>query len=489
MKYATALTNETRKTYTENGATAYNTTGDALVDFFSIGGSLREADETRIERLFEEAKKENTLLALKALFYIRDVRGGLGERRTFRILLKYIANHEPDLIKKNLWLIDEYGRYDDLYELIGTPVEEFMWNYVRSIFEADENYMSVGEPCSLLAKWLKSADASSKKTRKLGIYTALKLGMTVPSYKRRIKALRRYIDVVEAKMSTGKWTDINYEHVPSRASMVYRKAFWKHDPERYSKYVEAATKGEAKIHADTLYPYDLIGKYLGKYWYYNNGMNPEDPTIEALWKALPDYVGTEANALVIADTSGSMSGRPICSALGLAIYFAQRNKGPFHNLWMSFSANSTVHMLRGESLRQQLSSIDMHDWGSNTNLERAFMHVLGIAVNNHVPPEEMVKSLIVVSDMEIDYCTGSWSFYEEMKRRFEIAGYEIPNVVFWNVESRHDVFHADATRPGVQLVSGQAAGTFKQLMASIGKTPYQMMLDVLNSERYSMVSI
>ena len=156
---------------------------------------------------------------------------------------------------------------------------------------------------------------------------------------------------------------------------------------------------------------------------------------------------------------------------------------------MSFSHDSRVQRLKGETLAQKLASIDTDHWDSNTNLERAFMHILDIAIKNHVPADEMVKSIIVISDMEIDYCTGSWSFYDEMRTRFMEHGYEIPNIVFWNVNSRHDVFHADKNRKGVQLCSGQSTATFKHLMNAIGMTPTEMMLQVLNSERYAPVTI
>lgn len=488
MDFATALMNESRKTFTENGATAYNSTGDGLLDFFASAGSLREADTMRKERLFEEAFKVDPLLATKALFYVRDIRGGLGERQTFRELIKYLANKHPEAVIPNIHLIGEFGRYDDLYALTGTPVESVMWGYIENQLANDEAKMILGQPVSLLAKWLKTADASSEKTRQMGIATALCLGMTVREYKRKVKALRKYIDIVERKMSTNEWSEIDYSTVPSKAMTNYRTAFFNHDATGFNEYLAKVNKGEAKINSSTLFPYDILERYNWFGWYGPNRVN-EDSVLEAQWKALPDYVGTEANAMVIADTSGSMSGRPINSAVALAIYFAERNKGAFHNLWMSFSRDSKVQTLKGDTLAQKLSSIDTTHWDSNTNLERAFTNILEIAVDNQVKPEDMIKSLIIVSDMEIDYCTGSWLFYDEMKKRFAQCGYEIPNIVFWNVNSRHDIFHADKNKKGVQLCSGQAASTFKTLMSSIGMTPTEMMMKVLNSERYAAVSI
>lgn len=489
--FADYLKTETTRTYTENGATAINTTGSALLDMFGSAGSLRMADENRITTIFAEAFKEDPLLATKALFYIRDIREGLGERRTFRIMLRYAAKHHPMAIQPNLNLIGEYGRWDDVYSLMDTPLEDHMWGVVQHTLLNDIRLMNQGKPVSLLAKWLKTADASSPKTKELGVKTARAIGMSVYDYKRVLRQLRRYIKVTEVQMSGNQWDRIDYETVPSRAMLNYRRAFSRHDGERFGRYLNKAVKGEAKIHAATLFPYDIIEKYIPQYGWFSGGFHARyNEALEAQWKALPDYVGTEANAMVIADTSGSMSGRPIASAIGLAIYFAQRNKGAFHNLWMSFSADSRVQHLRGETLAQQLNNIDTEHWDCNTNLERAFMNILDIAAQNRVHPDEMVKSLIVISDMEIDHCCGSsWLFYDEMRHRYAMAGYEIPNIVFWNVNSRHDIFHADKNRKGVQLCSGQSASTFKTLMKSIGMTPMEMMYQVLNSERYAPIKI
>jgi hypothetical protein len=196
------------------------------------------------------------------------------------------------------------------------------------------------------------------------------------------------------------------------------------------------------------------------------------------------------NALVIADTSGSMYGRPLATSVGLAVYFAERNTGAYHNMFMSFSATSRIQILKGETLAQKISSIDMRDWMMNTDLEAAFRNVLKIAILNRVPAEEMPRALIVISDMEIDACGNrEWTFYEKMESLFRINGYTIPNIIFWNVNSRHDVFHADAKRRGVQLFSGQSASVFGTIMQSIDMTPVEAMEKVIGSGRYDAITI
>ncbi|MGX8687610.1 MAG: DUF2828 family protein [bacterium] len=484
MNFADALKTAGSFTRTENGAAALNTSSDARLDFFASAGSLREAGRERIARLFAMAYREDPLFAAKTVFYVRDIRGGLGERRTFRILLKYMAEHHPEALIPNLDLIGVYGRFDDLYCLIGTPLEEKMWAAMKAQFEEDKRNLQEGNAVSLLAKWIRTADASSANTRKLGILTAHKLGYSVYEFKRLVRAMRKRIGVVEALMSAGRWEEIPYSQVPSRAMMIYRKAFERHDAERFGEFIRKAAEGEETIHSQTLYPYDIVEKILADRGAF------KDRALEAQWRCLPDYVEKGTNALVIADTSGSMRGRPLAASVGLAVYFAERNTGAYHNMFMSFSASSSIQILKGETLAQKISSINMNDWMNSTNLEAAFKRILNIAVMNHVPQEDMPKALIVISDMEIDYCGGrDWTFYEKMEEGFRKYGYTIPNIIFWNVNSRHDIFHADSRRRGVQLVSGLSASVFGSVMKCIEMTPVQAMEKVIGSERYAAITI
>lgn len=483
MDFANALKEESKFTRTENGAVALNTTSDARLDLFGTIGALRDADENRITTLFSEAYAQDKLFATKIAFYARDIREGLGERKTFRTIIRYMAEHHPEALRPNLDLIGVFGRYDDLYELIGTPLEDDMWKVMKNQFEEDwKNILTGNSAISLLGKWIKTADASSPKTRKLGILTAHKLGYSVFEFKRMVRSMRKRIGVVESLMSAGKWTEIKYPEVPSRAMMIYRRAFVKHDPDGFSEFINKADKGEVKINASTLYPYDIVEKIL--YGRENNKV------LEAQWKALPDYIEQGTNALIMADVSGSMCGRPMATSIGLAIYFAERNTGAYHNLFMTFSSNPQIVTLKGETLHQKIKNVENADWGGNTNLKAAFEKVLDIAEKNNVSQEEMPKAIVVISDMEIDYCGDkNWSFYDKMEKKFQKARYVIPNVIFWNVYSRHDLFHADATRKGVQLASGQSVTVFKQVLQNLGYNPVEAMENTINSERYDCITV
>ena len=490
--FANAMKNEGNKIVTENGAVALRSTGDAVLNLFSVIGALRQTewgettiDENRAERLFAEAYKEDALLTVRTLFYGRDIREGLGEREIFRILMRYAAKYHPESLKANLDLVGVYGRYDDLYSLIGTSLESDMWKAMSTQFEEDKRNLAEGNAISLLAKWIKTPDASSKKTRRLGILTAQKLGYSVYDFKRILRSMRKHLDVVERKMSAGQWDQITYSAVPSRAMMIYRSAFYRHDEQRFDAFIQKAINGEEKINSGTLYPYDIVEKYL-----YGDDVNLD--VLEAQWRQLPNYIEPNQNIMIMADVSGSMDGRPMASAIGLAMYFAERNVGDFHNLFMTFSSEPTIVQVEGETMKQKIDFIKHADWGMSTNLEAAFDLVLDTATKNHIPQSEMPKAIIVVTDMEIDSCTrgnSDWLFYDEMKRRFEEMGYEIPKLVFWNVNSRHDTFHVDANRKGVQLVSGHSTNTFKVLLKCLDMTPYEMMLEVLNSERYLPITM
>lgn len=480
-------------TRTENGALALRSTQDACLDLFATIGALREADNDRIIRGFEDAYAQNPLMATKILFYGRDIREGLGERETFRKLLKFVAIKYPEALIDNLDLIGVYGRYDDLYCLIHTPLENAMWSAMKEQFEEDLRNLHAGNAISMLAKWIKTADASSKKTRELGILTAEKLGYSVYDFKRLVRAMRKQINIVETLMVQGRWNEISYSQVPSRAMMVYRKAFLSHDKERFLEFISKVSEGVEKINASTLFPYDIVEKMLygdGNFFSRHEIDLESEKVLEAQWNSLPNYVEAGTNAIVVADVSGSMTGRPMASSIGLALYFAERNTGEFHKLFMTFSDKSEIVTVKGNTLREKINYARREDWGNSTNLRSAFERILNMAVKHNVAVTDMPKTIIVVSDMEINHCSDhDWTFYDEVKARYEGFGYELPNIIFWNVNSRNDVFHTDKNRKGVQLCSGQSVTTFKQLMGSVGQTPVEMMERIINSERYEDISI
>jgi hypothetical protein len=462
---------ELNKTETENKDTSFHSTGSSCLDFFALAGAVRSRTETDIKSMFYRAWNEDSLTALKLLFYFRDVRGGQGERRTFRIIFKDLANNYPDVMRKNLILVPEYGRWDDLLELIGTPLQQDMVEIIKSQLSKD---LMTDRP-SILGKWLPSENTSSPLTVKKARFLINALGETPKAYRKLLTDLRRKIMIVETQMSHNEWTAIAYERVPSRASMLYRKAFGKHDQVRYGEYIKATLSGEKKINTSVLYPYEIYEKVHGN-----------DATLESLWKNLPDYVQKEENALVMADVSGSMIGQPMAVSISLALYFAERNKGKFANHFMTFSESPQLIEVTGNTLYSKFQSIQRSQWGMNTNLGLAFQKILDVAVTNRVPASELPSRLYIISDMQFDQCVRGESTYQTYKRKFEENGYKIPQVVFWNVSARSTQVPSVKGENTV-LVSGLSPVLFKQILQN--KSAEEVMKDIINAERYSKVVI
>lgn len=490
-RFLNALTEEANYTRTENDAVALKSTNSALVDLFGQIGAMRKRNEKEIEAAFIKAFNEDKLLATKMAFYARNIRGGLGERRAARVIFRYLANLYPDIIRKNIQYIPLFGRYDDLYEFVGTPVEEDMWQLIREQWQLDIQNMNNKKPVSLMAKWLKSVNTSSEESNRLGKLTAKKLGLSEKEYRKTLSALRKYLDVTEVKMSSNQWSNINYAGVPSRAMSIYRNAFRRHDEDRFNAYIESVSKGEAKINSSTLFPYDILEKMGLSTWHSNYlTVNYYDKVLEEQWKALPNYIEGENNVLVMADTSGSMQGRPLATSVGLAIYFAERNKGVFKDTFMTFSSKPSLVKLTGNTLYEKIQCIPAII--ANTNLEKGLKLILDTAIRHNLSQDDMPKSLIVISDMEFDCATDERigeTFYDTMARMFKEKGYEIPNIIFWNVDSRHNHFQVTSEYKGVQLASGQSPSVFKSILQNIGKTPYEAMIDTLNDPMYDCITI
>ena len=497
MNFANAVKTNTNTKLTENGARAYTTQGNALTDLFAQAGALRPRTEQEIRTKYAAAFAVDPLLATKMLFYTGNVRGGLGERRTFRICLKWLAENHPSIVIKNAALIPHFNRWDSMFTLVGTAAEKEMWKVIADQLNTDMAAVAASkttrkpQPISLLAKWMPTETASSKATRDRAFHAMRSLGLTPRAYRKVLTALRKHLKVVESTMSAREWEAIQYAQVPSYAMKNYRKAFAKHDPDGFSAYKASLVKGETKVNASTLFPYDLVAQYTKRGGYWGNCHVSADDIVEAQWRALPNYVKGENNILVMADVSGSMSGRPMDTSIGLATYFAQRNKGDYHNLYMTFTDQPHFIELRERAtLAECVYKVMRTDVGYNTNLEAAFDYILKHAVNNGVSNDELPKALVVISDMEIDRYMrqNRMDFVDAMKAKFARYGYTLPKLILWNVEARNDTFLTK--QEGVICVGGQSASTFRELCGNLdGKTTWDIMCETLGNKMYDVVSI
>lgn len=484
MNFLRALRDNMNETKTTNGANALKSTSSSLVDLFGLIGALRNRADIEIENLFSKAYSEDRMLAMKILFYARDIRGGLGERRVSRVVFKHLAIIEPDVMRNNLHLISHYGRWDDLLVFLDTKLRDDVITIIK-----DQLYIDLeSDTPSLLAKWLPSNNTSSLTTRRNAAIISKGLNWHAKKYRKTLSTLRKKIDVLEVKMSSQNWSDIEYSKVPSNAMNIYSKAFFNNDQERFTSYIEAVKTGDEKINASVLYPYNITEKIIyGK-------ADEELDVLEQQWHNMPDFVGdNEKNVMVMADVSGSMNGRPMATSIGLALYFAQKTKGKFANYFMTFSESPSIVEVTGNTLYEQVRAALSSDWGMNTDFEKALSTLLDTAQRHSMKQSDFPETLIVVTDMQFDQSilntNRDWTFYKKMTRMYSDAGYKIPEIVFWNVNSISNVFQVSDDYEGVKIASGQSASVFESILNSRAMTPYDFMLEVLNNERYNLVSV
>ena len=496
------LNNEYNVSVTENNAVGYRTTGKELLDLNFAVASLRKTSDVEVAKRFQKAFVEDKILAMKWLFYARDIRGGLGERRLFRVVLADLVNANPEMIIPVINLIPEYGRVDDLWCLLDNEKSAAeVYKVVDNQLKQDWVNMNAGKPISLMAKWMPSINASSAKTKEYGKKLCKALHMSEREYRKALSKLRKYLDVVEIKMSDKNWSEIKYESVPSRANLIYNNAFLRNDESRRREYLSKLEKGEAKINASTLFPHDIVHKYMSNGGWYSR-LGAKDATIEALWKALPNTVNGCDNTIVVADGSGSMTctvdSHSRVTALevanALAIYFAEHSSGGFKDKYITFSHNPQfVDFGKAKSLHDKLQIALAHNEVADTNIEKVFDLILTTAIKNHMHQEELPKNILIISDMEFNNCARceygeipNQRLFDVIAKRYANAGYKIPRLVFWNVNSRTGTIPVKENDLGVALVSGFSVNVAKMVMS--GQTdPYECLLETLNSERYAPI--
>ena len=474
MKLTEAL--KMKSTTTENGMTTNTTSLNYNVDLFFKAGAMRNADENSIISLVSKAWVEEPTTCLRILFWARDIRGGAGERRFFKIAIKYLADKDPQGMADILALIPEFGRWDDLLIFEDTHSEDFALSMID---------LALTEGNGLCAKWMPRKGTFAVKLRNF-------MGLTPKGYRKKLVELTK---VVETQMCANEWENINYEHVPSLAMSRYGKAFGKHTPDRFHGYIQSLQKGEAKINVGAVYPYDIT-KAL-----FNNDVSEEQ------WKSLPNFLeGNTERILPLVDVSGSMGtscgGNLTCMdvAISLGLYISERNEGPFKDHFITFSANPQLQHLTG-TLKDRFNQMRYADWGMNTNLEAAYKLILDQAVKHNVPQDEMPTQILILSDMEFDSATtsgGGWysneiktdwnpTAQEMVKKMFTDAGYELPNIIYWNIQSRGENVPVSFDEQGTALISGFSPSIMTSLLIGVSMTPVSIMMETIGKERYSRI--
>lgn len=484
------LRKEANTAYTANGAVSNASTMSDCLDFFATAGALRNVSDEEITARFVRAFAEDRDIAMKTLFFARDIRGGLGERRAFRVIIRYLADNYPDTVRKNIANIAEYGRYDDILSLIGTASEAEAVTYIRETLKRDMKSMQAQESVSLLAKWLPSVNASSRETVITAKKIAKAMEMSDASYRRMLSSLRAYIKIIENNLREKDYT-FSYEAQPSKALFKYRKAFIRNDEERYKTFIDRAKSDPSVLKTGSLTPYDIVNSVLRN----RKGMSKEErEVLDTTWNALENYVNSD-NTLVVVDGSGSMYWTPgggvvpAAVAESLGIYYAERNKGAFANCFITFSANPRLVEIKGKDIFEKVDYCMSFNECSNTNIEKTFDLILNTAVKNRLKQSDMPSRLMIISDMEFDVCADNSSMtnFENAKAKFAKKGYKLPSLVFWNVNSFNRQQPVTMNEQGTILVSGMSPQIFSMLKED-KLDPYSFMMSVISSERYERVA-
>ena len=495
---------------TENGALGFAGHRSAVADFFFKVSSMRQWSADRKREAFRKCLDANREMALRLLFFARDIRGGLGERSLFRDVAPLLSDDE---LIRLLPLFPEFGRWDDVLSVLDggaaasrPAVREAAFALLRRQWEADlAAYRGGGAP-SLLAKWLPSAGATNRRQAALANELAFGCFRLRPAqYRKSLSLLRARLRVAERAMCAGEWGSIDYGAVPSKAALRYRAAFRRHDDERYSAYLEGLANGTAKVNAAAVFPYEIVRAYTRQWEEYSEKWREDaapDPLVEAQWKALPLPGGLLGKAIVVRDGSGSM-GRPVTGettaldvATALAILLAESLEGPFKDRFITFSSQPRLVDLSGCGSLFEKTAVAMREAEcANTDIEATMDLVLEAAVAGRVPQEE-IPAVVIVSDMEFDEARGAgWSWrtdaptqevlFETIRREWKERGYDLPTMVFWNVASRTGAVPLQENGNGLVLASGFSQNILDMLS---GVAPEDTIRRKLAAPRYDCVA-
>lgn len=484
-----------RKTLTENGAVAYGTSGKAMLDFnFSIT-QLRNSEADDIVNEFKKVFYDDKTLAIKYLFYVGDIRQGLGERNIFRSCIKWLSKEHAYYAKKVINLIPEYSRWDILISLVTVkPVKSEVVKIINNQLRSDIKNCNK-KPISLLAKWMPSENASSRETKKLAHILMKELKMTPRKYRQTLSKLRKYLDVVEIKMSSNNWDKIIYEKVPSKANLIYSGAFLRNDTNRRIEYIDNVAVGKTKINASVTQPHEVVHKYCaGRVYSWMRSPIEYDETLEHIWKAIPK--NDLNNTLVVRDGSGSMTvsvSKNITAldvATAMAVYCSENCSGQFKDKFVTFSSDPKIVDLSGcESLRDKLDLAFNEADISTTNIFKTMMLILSTAVKNSMEQEDLPDTILIISDMQFNGHQFNFdeTLFEEIRNIFKDYGYQLPRICFWNLRP-----HGERTIPlqendfGLILCSGFSPNNLKMFMSG-EIDPLKILLEEVNSKRYDEV--
>jgi hypothetical protein len=465
--FVNAVANQEART--ANGMVARKSTAKATVDlFYKIGASRGK----NITGDFTAAYVENADVALRIAQWARDVRGGAGERQLFRDILVHLEKRDPDAALALLRKVPEVGRWDDIFVFTSPVLKSAAYTMLGDALRANNG---------LAAKWTPRKGPIAAEVRAF-------FGMTPKQYRKSLVGLTK---VVETQMCAGDWDNINFSHVPSVASRLYKKAFNRHTP-AFAEYVAKLVAGDktVKVNANAIFPHDVLKGIAHNYAKLDK---TETDHVIAQWDALPNYVG-DASILPLVDVSGSMTTsvpgstvRCLDVAVSLGLYLADKNKGAFKDTFLTFSSKPQLVTLKG-NIVDKVTQMSKSDWEMSTNLHAAMDKILSVAVKGNVPASDMPAMLLILSDMQFNQCARFDDTAMQMiERKFADAGYVVPQIVFWNLNASDNV-PVKADKSGTALVSGFSPSIMTSLLAADMDqfTPEGIMLKTVMSDRYAL---
>ena len=462
------LNQQNEMVYTENGDLAYRHTVNANLVFFGTAGSMRQ-DPDQALRMFEAAYQEDRVTAVKNLFYLRDILGGLGEREVFRRCFRYLCDADTETAVKMFPYVVEYGRYDDLFAAYGTAAEKQMAAFVGRQLVEDLDMLKQNWNVSLLPKWMPSVNASSKQTRELARFFMKELDLNAASYRKMLSALRKG-RILENNLREKDYT-FDYQTVPSAALHKYRKAFAANDGERYDAYVRAAAEGKAFVNASAVFPYQIISEYKRE-------MNEtEQLAMQVKWDEMKRNLKAADQTIVVRDGSYSMTypKEAILNSTALAILYAELLKGEFADKFITFSSRpQLIELDQGMNLYEKLKKTYSHQDITNTDIKKVYDLIFetSLRIKN---PADYIKRVVIISDMQFDAGRYNVPTYEAMKRKFKYAGIPVPKVVYWNVNASRVQFAADTGETNVRYISGCTPQVIQALMKDNVSSPEEYM--------------
>lgn len=471
---------------TENGALTLESSGNKFTDGVFLLPAMR-GKRTEAVKLFREILTDNPKMALRLYLWLRDVRGGIGERELFRNFTDVISEMAPEILVRLVPYFPEYGRWDDVSRLVLSDVPQVAQAaaaVIKTQLALDMAAIGEKKPFSLMAKWLPSENTSSKRTVSAAKKLRVMLGLSAKEYRLMLSNMRKNLNILERNLSLKLYSNINFETVPSKAIKKYKKAFKARVGDTYEAYLKAVESGKAKINASTLVPPDLLS-------WGSRGFEKLDKSDIAQWAALPNYFdGNKEDILVMPDLSGSMysgatpSTPPIAVSVALAAYCAQRNNGLFKGVAIGFGSDPAIIKVPAD-INDAIESIMKSDVGYSTDLGKALNVVLGMC---RAFPDQAPSKLLVVSDMEFNPAyLGNKTNYESIKEIARVAGIKLPQIVFWNVNGRTGNMPVKFDQVGVAMVGGYNPSLLKTLLSVTDLTPIGVATELLMQPRYSII--